>query len=156
MVGAHESWQKWPDLCGWGSKEVTRAAEDNLSEPTLYGGTVKSKIRQYQEHGSEGFTLIELLIVIVIIGILAAIVVFSVSGVTNNGAASACKQTLNEAQTAVEAFYANNGNTYPANLAAVVPSYLKTTPSLTGVTFNYASLTGTVTVTTGAGGPSTC
>ncbi len=116
---------------------------------------MKSKIRQYQEHGSEGFTLIELLIVIVIIGILAAIVVFSVSGVTNNGAAAACKQTLNEAQTAVEAFYAN-GNSYPASLAAVVPSYLKALPALTGVTFNYASSTGTVTVTTSVGGPATC
>jgi len=38
----------------------------------------------------------------------------------------------------------------------VVPSYLKALPALTGVTFNYASSTGTVTVTTGAGGPSTC
>lgn len=117
---------------------------------------MKDKIRQYREQGSEGFTLIELLIVIVIIGILAAIVVFSVSGVTNNGAAAACKQTLNEAQTAVEAYYANNSNTYPATLASLTPSYLKTAPSLTGVTFNYNSTTGTVTTTLGAGGPSSC
>ena len=117
---------------------------------------MKDKIRQYQEHGSEGFTLIELLIVIVIIGILAAIVVFSVSGVTNNGAAASCKQTLNEVQTAVEAYYANNSNAYPSSLGSLVPSYLKTYPSLTGVTFAYSASTGTVTTTLGTGGPSSC
>ncbi len=114
------------------------------------------RVRRYQEDGADGFTLIELLIVIVIIGILAAIVVFSVSGVTNNAAAAACKQTLNEAQTAVEAYYANNSNTYPAAIASLVPSYLKSTPALTGVTFAYSSATGAVSVTTGAGGPATC
>ena len=38
----------------------------------------------------EGFTLIELLIVIIILGVLAAIVVFSVSGITNKGSSAAC------------------------------------------------------------------
>ena len=75
---------------------------------------MKSKIRQYQEHGSEGFTLIELLIVIIIIGILAAIVVFSVAGVQNNAAKNACNADLNEANTAIEAFYAaSSPSAYP-------------------------------------------
>ena len=38
-----------------------------------------------------GFTLIELLIVIVILGVLAAIVAFSVRGITDRGEESACK-----------------------------------------------------------------
>jgi prepilin-type N-terminal cleavage/methylation domain-containing protein len=41
----------------------------------------------------EGFTLIELLIVIVILGILAAVVVFAVNGITDRGEKSACKAT---------------------------------------------------------------
>ena len=66
----------------------------------------------------EGFTLIELLIVIVILGILAAIVVFSVSGVTDRGNLAACKQDVTTIQTAAEAYYAEN-STYPANYAAL-------------------------------------
>jgi general secretion pathway protein G len=56
----------------------------------------------------EGFTLIELLIVIVILGILAAIVVFSVSGVTDNGKQAACQTNVKTLDTALEAYYAQN------------------------------------------------
>ncbi len=116
---------------------------------------LRSRVRDRHLYPTAGFTLIELLIVIVIIGILAAIVVFSVSGVSNKGASAACNQTLDETQVAVEAFYAQTG-AYPASLAAVVPSFIKTLPSLTGVTFSYASATGLVTATTSVGGPATC
>lgn len=59
-----------------------------------------------------GFTLIELLIVIVILGVLAAIVVFSVRGITDRGDKSACKANIKSAQVAVEAYYAQT-NSYP-------------------------------------------
>ena len=75
-----------------------------------------------------GFTLIELLIVIVILGVLAGIVVFSVRGITDRGDESACKANLSTAQTAVEAYYAKNGSN-PASLAALVPDFLKSDPS---------------------------
>lgn len=42
----------------------------------------------------QGFTLIELLVVITILGILAAVVVFSVGGLGDKGQASACTRTL--------------------------------------------------------------
>ncbi len=70
------------------------------------------------QNGDAGFTLIELLIVIVILGILAAIVVFSVGGITDRGNSSACKATKAATQTAAEAFYAKNGS-YPATVAAM-------------------------------------
>ena len=57
----------------------------------------------------KGFTLIELLIVIVILGILATVTVFAVRGITDQGQDNACaadKQTL---QTALEAYYAQEG-----------------------------------------------
>ena len=55
-----------------------------------------------------GFTLVELLIVVVILGVLAGIVVFSVGGVEDRGKSSACatdRQTLNSAQEAYFAAY---------------------------------------------------
>ena len=58
----------------------------------------------------DGFTLIELLIVIVILGILAAIVVFSVAGVTSKGTASACKSDVKAVDVAAEAMYAQTGS----------------------------------------------
>lgn len=56
-----------------------------------------------------GFTLIELLIVIVILGILAGVVVFSVNGIRDTAAENACKTEKRTVQTAVEAYYAENG-----------------------------------------------
>jgi prepilin-type N-terminal cleavage/methylation domain-containing protein len=58
----------------------------------------------------EGFTLIELLVVIVILGILAAVVVFAVSGLTNKGESSACKIDTRTLRTAEEAYYANTNS----------------------------------------------
>ena len=59
---------------------------------------------------------------------LAGIVVFSVRGITDRGDASACKANQKTAEVAVEAYYAKNGSN-PANLAALVPTFLKSDPS---------------------------
>ena len=66
-----------------------------------------ARIKAARENES-GFTLIELLIVIVILGVLSGIVVFSVSGITNNSAKVACKADVNIVQVASEAYYAQN------------------------------------------------
>jgi general secretion pathway protein G len=57
----------------------------------------------------KGFTLVELLIVIVILGILATVTVFAVTGITTRGKDSACKSDLKVIQTAEEANNANTG-----------------------------------------------
>ncbi|WGY00243.1 prepilin-type N-terminal cleavage/methylation domain-containing protein [Nocardioides sp. QY071] len=71
-----------------------------------------------------GFTLIELLIVIIILGVLAAIVVFSVRGITDKGETSACKTSKATVATAYEAFVASepNPNVAPAATVKTVES----------------------------------
>jgi prepilin-type N-terminal cleavage/methylation domain-containing protein len=54
-----------------------------------------------------GFTLVELLITIVIIGILAAVVVLAIGGLTDSGEDSACNATRDAADAAAVAFYAD-------------------------------------------------
>ncbi len=53
-----------------------------------------------------GFTLIELLIVIVVLGILAAIVVFSLTGVTGQSKTAACTSDAKSVEVAVAAYQA--------------------------------------------------
>ncbi len=80
--------------------------------------------------GEGGFTLIELMIVIVILGILAAIVVFAVGGITDRGETSACKANVKTTEVAVEAFYAKTG-AYPGTLDELTTDpnkFLKSVP----------------------------
>jgi general secretion pathway protein G len=57
--------------------------------------------------GDAGFTLIELLVVIVILGILAAIVVFAIGGLTDSSQKSACNADAATLQTAEDAYFAS-------------------------------------------------
>ncbi len=72
---------------------------------------------------AKGFTLIELLVVIVILGVLGAVVVFSVRGVSDDSQEAACKTEKRTIATAVEAYRAKNP-TYPADLTELENSGL--------------------------------
>lgn len=63
----------------------------------------------HRRKGEGGFTLIELLVVIIILGVLAAVVVFSVSGINDTGEDAALSLDERTVRTAQEAFYAQNG-----------------------------------------------
>ena len=70
-----------------------------------------------------GFTLIELLIVIVVLGILAATVIFALTGITGQSATAACQSDAKTYEIAVAAFEnspANTTNLPPANTAALI------------------------------------
>jgi prepilin-type N-terminal cleavage/methylation domain-containing protein len=82
--------------------------------------------------GAKGFTLVELLVVIVILGILAAVVVFAVSGITDRGKTNACKTEVRTVKTAVEAYNAEFG-VYPNSTGVLIGAgtgrFLESTPT---------------------------
>ena len=93
-----------------------------------------------------GFTLIELLIVIVILGVLAGVVVFSVQFVNDRGNKAACRTDVKNVETAVEGYYAQNGK-FPNLLDDLKPTYLNSLPNSTTYTVAYDNTTGTVSST---------
>ncbi len=127
--------------------------------------------RRAIEGSDSGFTLIELLIVIVVLGILAAIVVFSLGTITGKSAVAACQADAQQLNTGLAAYYAanqaypdmttpsttsttaNNGagfkTDYPVGLA---PTFLQTLPDNTShYSFTYTAIPNTATATTGTG-----
>ena len=101
--------------------------------------------RNDEESPEAGFTLIELLIVIVVLGILAAIVIFSLTGVSGQSQVAACNTDAKSVQTAVAAYDALPGHnisdftgTEAVQEALLVPTYLHTWPSATIATSGYA------------------
>jgi general secretion pathway protein G len=90
------------------------------------------RIQQQRAAGEidQGFTLIELLIVIVVLGILAAVVIFALGGITGKSAQASCAADGATVSTAEAAFVAQN------------PNYSDTAAG-TGLAVTTASLTNT-------------
>jgi general secretion pathway protein G len=98
-----------------------------------------------------GFTLTELLIVIVVMGILAGVVVFAMSGVTNHAKSSACTTEKQTIDTAEDAYYANptNKSQYGTVAKLVSGGYLKATPKSYTVTLGAGNTSYTIAAIAG-------
>ena len=94
--------------------------------------------RQGEESSEGGFTLIELLIVIIVLGILAAIVIFSLTGVTGQSQVAACNTDAKSVEVAVQAYETQNSGAVPTLMSQLVPTYLHTAPSATTTSSGYA------------------
>jgi prepilin-type N-terminal cleavage/methylation domain-containing protein len=80
-----------------------------------------------------GFTLVEILIVIVILGILSTVVVFSVRGITDRGDDSANQADERTLISAQEAYFAQNGR-YAPEATLVDRGFIRSQSTLHDVT----------------------
>ncbi|WP_063755810.1 MULTISPECIES: type IV pilin protein [unclassified Streptomyces] len=83
---------------------------------TYLQGKLRRRTRARNEATEAGFTLIELLVSIVILGILASIVVFSVRGINDKGQTAACRTDKSTIQTAEEAYFATDSRNKYADI----------------------------------------
>src|SRR6476620_10682232 len=68
--------------------------------------------RRKGQRAEWGFTLVELLIAIVVVGLLAAVAILGINGLVDKGENSACRTTMDAANSASAAFYSIN-SAYP-------------------------------------------
>lgn len=84
-----------------------------------------------------GFTIVELLVVIVVIGILAAITIVSYSGITNRANSSSAQSSANSVIQKAGAYSADStSQTWPTTLAALTGASSDKSYALTGVTYD--------------------
>jgi len=112
--------------------------------------------RLQAKRNEEGFTLIELLIVIIVLGILAAIVVFAVASTKHDSVAASCKTDVKSIELSAEGVNTHTGS-YPAgpinsqNDPALLSSgtngaLLKSWPSTSNYKLQYTTTGTAVTV----------
>lgn len=125
--------------------------DNNRTVSSAHCSTVTT-VRHKRSGEDQGFTLMELLIVIVVLGVIAGIVVFSLTGVSAQAAVAACKSDASTVQTAVVAYEADpkHDGSAPTGISQLTPDYLHSTPSSPDYTISLDNGTVMVTAPTSA------
>ena len=105
----------------------------------------------YGEKKKKGFMLLELIIVVAIIGILAAVAVPNLTGMTDDAKIARIQSDLSAMGTASEVYYVKNGS-YPTSLDQLVGTdetsgYLKKVPDPPDKNVTYTIANGTIKAT---------
>jgi prepilin-type N-terminal cleavage/methylation domain-containing protein len=106
-----------------------------------------------EEREERGFTLIELLIAIVVVGVLTAVAIVGIAGLTDQGESAACSATADAVKAAQAVHYANSG-AYPNNFTDMTGTTPPELEASGGVTVAAGTITGdgwTITDTGGGG-----
>ncbi len=93
----------------------------------------------------KAFTLIEIIIVVILVGILAAIVIPQLSSSSDDARINAQATDIRAIQGQIHLYQAKVGS-YPLNLAVLVPDYMLSLPTdpISGGAYVYDSGTGIV------------
>lgn len=92
-----------------------RALLNNKNYKLKSSHPLYNKIRQSSIY-HQGFTIVELLIVIIVLGVLAAVVIISYNGITNQSRISTAKYQLKQLSTKAETYKVEHAGTYPNTL----------------------------------------
>ena len=80
---------------------------------------------------NKGFTLVEIILVIVLIGILGTIIIPKFAGQTDKAVIAATKANIESIRSAIRLYQSNNDGALPADLTALVTTYLSELPEET-------------------------